>query len=195
MTDDQGFLDDLRAGDPAAYERLVQEQGPRMLAVATRFLRNDEDARDAVQDAFVSAFRSLPSFEAGSQLSTWLHRIVVNASLMRLRSRRRKPEEPLDGLLPSFFEDGHRRDPAPPWQETAETALQRREVRELVRGTIDELPETYRAALLLRDIEGFDTEQAARLLGVTPNAVKVRLHRARQALRTLLEPYMTGGDR
>jgi RNA polymerase sigma-70 factor (ECF subfamily) len=148
-----------------------------------------------VQDAFVSAFRSLSSFEAGSQLSTWLHRIVVNASLMRLRSRRRKPEEPLDGLLPSFFEDGHRRDPAPPWQETAETALQRREVRELVRGTIDELPETYRAVLLLRDIEGFDTEQAARLLGVTPNAVKVRLHRARQALRTLLEPYMTGGDR
>jgi RNA polymerase sigma-70 factor (ECF subfamily) len=195
MTDDQRYLEELRAGEPAAYEQLIQEHGPRMLAVAMRFLRNEEDARDAVQEAFVSAFRSLSSFEAGSRLSTWLHRIVVNASLMKLRSRRRKPEESLDGLLPRFSDDGHRSGPSPPWQETAETALERREVRELVRRTIDELPETYRAVLLLRDIEGFDTEQAARLLGVTPNAVKVRLHRARQALRTLLEPHMTGGSR
>lgn len=161
-----------------------------MLAVARRFLRNEEDARDAVQEAFVSAFRSIPRFEAGSKISTWLHRIVVNAALMRLRSRRRKPEESIEELLPGYLEDGHRANPGPRWPETAEESLQRAETRALVRRSIDDLPDTYREVLLLRDIEGFDTSESATLLGVTPNAIKVRLHRARQALRELLEPHL-----
>src|SRR5215510_12491477 len=85
------LLERLLAGDEQAYEELVRTYGGRMLAVARRFLPVEEDARDAVQDAFLSAFRSISSFEGHAQLSTWLHRIVVNAALMKLRTRRRKP--------------------------------------------------------------------------------------------------------
>jgi len=85
----------LRRGDEDAFERLVREHGGRLLAVARRFLREEEEARDAVQECFLSAFRALDRFDQASRLSTWLHRIVINACLMRLRTRRRKPEEPI----------------------------------------------------------------------------------------------------
>lgn len=182
------LLHGLRAGEPAAFERLVRTHTPRLLAVARRFLRNEEDARDAVQDAFLSAFRSLSEFEGGSEIGTWLHRIAVNACLMKLRTRRRRPEEPIDDLLPRYLEDGHHAAHLPEWRESAETLLERREVREFVRDCIGQLPESYRTVLLLRDIEELDTAEVARILGVSANVVKVRLHRARQALRTLLDP-------
>jgi RNA polymerase sigma-70 factor (ECF subfamily) len=180
----------LREGDPVAFETLVRTYMPMMLRVARRFLKSEDDARDAVQDAFVNAFRSIGKFESNAQLSTWLHRIVVNASLMRLRTRRRHPEEDIEDYLPRFGEDGHLVQPAESWTETAETIVQRTELAGIVRDAIDRLPDNYREVLLLRDIEELSTEEAAQALGVTPNAVKVRLHRARQALRTLLDPYM-----
>jgi RNA polymerase sigma-70 factor (ECF subfamily) len=191
--EDQALLAALRAGDPRAYETLVRTAAPQLLAVCRRILRNEEEARDAVQDAFVNAWKSLDRFEAGSRLSTWLHRIAVNACLMRLRSRRRRPEEPIDALLPAFLEDGHQAVAAERWVEPADVALGRKELAARVREAIDRLPETYRVVLLLRDIEGMDTAQAAEALGVTENAVKLRLHRARQALRTLLDPVLREG--
>jgi RNA polymerase sigma-70 factor (ECF subfamily) len=181
----------LRAGDDDAFEELVRRMTPRLLAVAQRFLPTEEDARDAVQEAFLSAFRGLASFEGGSRLSTWLHRIVVNACLMRLRSGRRHPEVLLEDLLPSFLPDGHREDPRPAWSPPPADEALRRETRELVRAQIDKLPDDHRTVLLLRDIEELDTGETARVLGITEAAVKTRLHRARQALRTLLERELT----
>lgn len=195
MPDEGALLAGLRARDDAAYERLVRAYGGRMLAVAQRLLGNAEEARDTVQEAFISAFRSIDRFEGGSRVSTWLHRIVVNAALMKLRGRRRAHEESIDDLLPTFLDDGHQARPAREWKEDVHVSLERREVRDAVRGAIDRLPETYRTVLLLRDIEEMDTEEVARLLEITPNAVKIRLHRARQALRTLLDPYFTAGGR
>jgi len=183
------LLSGLRAGDEAAYERLVRTYAGRLLAVARRFLPSEDDARDALQDAFLSAFRAIDSFQEGARVSTWLHRIVINAALMKLRSRRRRPEDSIDDLLPTFIEDGHRENAGPAWKETTESALQRQETRALVRQCIDRLPESYRMVLLLRDIEELDTEETAQLLETSPNAVKIRLHRARQALRTLLDPH------
>ncbi len=187
---ERGLIARLRAGDDAAYEELVRSQGARMLAVARRFLRSEEDARDAVQEAFLSAFKAMGRFEGGSRLSTWLHRIVVNAALMKLRSRQRKPEISIEELLPRFLENGHFADPPSEWQQSADQALERRETRERVRGAIDRLPENYRTVLLMRDIEGLDTAETAEALDVSPNAVKIRLHRARQALRGLLDEHM-----
>ncbi len=180
----------LKKGDEQAFERVVREHGGRLLAVARRFLRDEEEARDAVQEGFLSAYRSIDDFELGSRLSTWLHRIVINACLMRLRTRRRKPEESIEELLPRFQEDGHQiGHPTPEWEGSAEMLLAQSQTRAIVRKAIDRLPESYRAVLLLRDIEELTTEEAARSLGVTANAVKIRLHRARQALRGLLEPH------
>jgi RNA polymerase sigma-70 factor (ECF subfamily) len=191
--DERALLAALRAGDDRAYERLVCEQGGRMLAVARRLLRNEEDARDCLQEAFVQAFRALPRFEGHSRLSTWLHRIVVNAALMKLRSRRVRPEEPIEPLLPTFQEDGHSVETYRDWSAPAEELLEREQTRGLVRAAIERLPESYRTVLVLRDLEELDTAEVAGMLGCTANAVKIRLHRARQALREQLHPHFATG--
>jgi len=154
--------------------------------VARRFVRNDADAQDIVQAAYLSAFRSLRQFEGGCQLSTWLHRIVVNTALMKLRTRRRKPEESIELLLPSFQDDGHHVEQFSEWGAPADVLLEREETRATVRACIQQLPDNYRQVLLLRDIEELPTQDVAQMLKMTPTAVKVRLHRARQALSTLL---------
>lgn len=193
---ESGWLARLRKGDGSAFEWLVREHGGRLLSVARRFLRDEEDARDAVQETFLSAYRSIGDFAGGSRLSTWLHRIAINACLMRLRTRRRKPEERIDDLLPRFAADGHQENhPTLPWEGSAETLIERSQTGAIVRQAIDRLPDPYRTVLLLRDIEEISTGEAARLLGVTENAVKIRLHRARQALRTLLEPHFREAER
>lgn len=189
------LLAGLRAGDDEAYARLVRQCTGRMLAVARRFLAEEEDRADAVQDAFLSAFQAIGSFAGHSRLWTWLHRILVNACLMKLRSRARRQTVSIDELLPTFDETGHHRRPVPCWDEQAPARLARAETRAQVRACIDRLPGSHRTVLLLRDIEELDTEQTAQALGISPAAVKTRLHRARQALRGLLEPlFRVEGD-
>jgi RNA polymerase sigma-70 factor (ECF subfamily) len=192
--DESALVAALRAGDEAAFEKLVRAYGGRLLAVAKRIVRNDEDAADAVQEGFISAFRAIDRFEGGALLSTWLHRIVVNSALMKLRSRKRSAEESIEDLLPTFMDDGHQDVPAAEWSVPADQTVLRDETRSIVRAAIDRLPDTYRTVLLLRDIEELDTEEAAAALGITSNAVKIRLHRARQALRTLLDPHFSKGQ-
>lgn len=188
--DEPSLLARLRAGEDEAFEELVRLYGGRMLAVARRLLPSEEEARDAVQDAFLNAYRGVGRFQGGARLSTWLHRITVNAALMKLRTRRRRPEEPIEPLLPEFRADGRFLDRLTSWDEPVDRALERDENRRLVRRLIEELPDSYRTVLLLRDIEGLDTREAADALGIPENTVKVRLHRARQALRTRLAPHL-----
>lgn len=147
-----------------------------------------EAARDAVQDAFLSAFRGIQRFDGQAQLSTWLHRIVVNAALMRIRSRQRRPEQSIEPMLPVFAEDGHHITTVVSWTEPGEHVLERKQTRALVRAAIADLPESYRAVLLLRDIEKLSTKEAADQVGISENALKLRLHRARQALATVSAP-------
>jgi len=185
VADEAPLIERIRSGDQGAFETLVRRHGGRMLTVARRLLRSDEEGADAVQDAFLSAFRSIGSFAGQASLGTWLHRIVVNACLMRLRSRSRRRDVPLDALLPGFDESGWR-----VWPEHAPVILSREETRAQVRGCIDRLPEPHRTIVRLRDVEGLDTEQTAERLGITAGAVKTRLHRARQILRDMLEPVV-----
>jgi RNA polymerase sigma-70 factor (ECF subfamily) len=184
------LLERLRAGESGACEALVRQHAGRMLAVARRFFRSEDDCADAVQDAFLAAFRSLGEFAGQSTLGTWLHRIVVNACLERLRKQSRRRDVPLDDLFPTFDETGHHTRSVRPWPEQGSEVLLLAETRAQVRACIDQLPEGHRTILLLRDIEEFDTDETAALLGIAPGAVKTRLHRARQALRTLLEPLI-----
>jgi RNA polymerase sigma-70 factor (ECF subfamily) len=186
IVDDQTLLAGLRAGDQQAFETLVRVYGGRMLAVARRFVRHDEDAQDIVQSAYLNAFRAVSRFEGHCLIGTWLHRIVVNTALMTLRSRRRKPEASIEDLLPAFQEDGHHVEQFSDWTAPADELIHRAETRAMVRACIDRLPDNYREVLMLRDIEELSTDEAARMLAITPTAVKVRLHRARQALSTLL---------
>ena len=187
--DEATLVAQLRAGDEAAFEHVVRAYGGRLLAVARRIVDSEEDARDVVQDAFLNAFKSLDRFEGHAKLSTWLHRIVVNAALMKLRTRKRKPEQSIETLLPAYLDDGHHEERFKSWDEPVDKLMERAENREIVRKQIDALPESYRTVLVLRDIEGLDTEETANVLGLSVNATKIRLHRARQALRSLLAPH------
>jgi RNA polymerase sigma-70 factor (ECF subfamily) len=190
--DEATLVAGVRAGDERAFEVLIRNEGGRLLSVARRILGNEEDAREAVQDAFVSAFRARQQFQGQSRLSTWLHRIAVNAAIQKLRTRKRKAEDSLDDLLPRFLPNGDHVERFVAWTEPPDEAVSRRETAEFVRQAIDRLPESYRTVLLLRDIEGLSTEESASLLETTANAVKIRLHRARMALRTLLAPHFQG---
>lgn len=189
MTTETQLIERLRAGEEAAFAQLVRENTGRMLAVARRILKSDEEAHDAVQEAFLQAFRALDRFAGDSLLSTWLHRIVVNACLMRLRHKKRHPEHAIDDLLPQFDDTGHRVDPGPAWSDDVVERMESAQLQKVVREAIARLPDNYRTVLVLRDIEGLSTEEAAQSLGIRPEATKMRLHRARQALRTLLEPH------
>ncbi len=182
------LVERLRARDEEAFEELVRRFGGRLLATARRFLPRTEDAQDAVQEAFLSAFRGLDRFRGGCRLSTWLHRIVVNAALMKLRGASRRPETPIEDYLPRFDETGHHAAPVEEWKVSPEGALLSRETSERVRAAIEALPVSYRVVLVLRDIEELSTQETAEVLSLTRTAVKIRLHRARLALRTLLVP-------
>jgi len=160
-----------------------------MLATARRYLSEEQDCADAVQDAFISAFQSIHKFEAQAQIGTWLHRILINACLMKLRSRSRRPEVSIENLLPAFDDTGHQKQSVPRWHNPPDDHLVGDENRAAVRRCIDQLPDEYRTVILLRDIEEYSTEETAAALNTTTGAIKTRLHRARQALRTLLEPH------
>lgn len=183
------LLSRLRAGEEAAFEELVRVYTGRLLAMARRILGSHEEANDVVQETFLAAFQSIDGFRGDANLGTWLSRIAVNHCLMKLRSRRRKPEQSIDELLPTFLPDGHQVRESALWDVSIDSEVERKEVHGIVRGAIDRLPPNYRTVLLLRDIEELSTDEVAGMLGVTTNTIKVRLHRARQALRTLLEPH------
>jgi RNA polymerase sigma-70 factor (ECF subfamily) len=193
--EEAALLDGLRRGDERSYEQCVRQYGGMMLVVARRLLGNEDDARDAVQDAFLNAFRALSHFREEAKPSTWLHRIVMNAALMRLRAAKRRSEVNIDCLLPLFDEQGRHATPVRSLPVTTESLFLSQETRAHVHVCINRLPATYRTILLLRDIEDVDTADAAEILGITPNAVKLRLHRARQTLRTLLEREVVGTSR
>ena len=185
---DSKLLARLQAGDSLAYETLVRQQGPRMLAIAKRFFQCEQDAADSVQDAFLAAFRAIPNFKGESQLGTWLYRIVVNSCLMRRRSKDRHPTVAIETLLPGFDETGHHRRSVKSFRDSPSDTLAAAELRQHVQECIESLPAPYREVLILRDIEEFDTEATAAALAVSTGVVKTRLHRARQALCTLLKP-------
>ncbi len=190
--DTNGELAALRSGAAAETERFVRSHAGWMLALSRRILREHALAEDATQNAFVNIFKNIDRFDGRSAVKTWMHRIVVNEALMLLRKSRRHLEEPIDGLLPAFDDNGCRLEE--PWatMETPETLLRRSETRAKVVERINRLPDNYRIVLVLRDIEELSTADVAEMLELSEAAVKVRLHRARAALKKLLEPLIKG---
>ena len=182
----------LKAGDKAASERLVRMHAAWMLAVARRIVGDGALAEDCVQEAFINAFRKIGNFEERSSLKSWLHSIVVNQALMKLRSKRSRSETRIDDLLPAFDENACRIEG--PWQNlaTPDEIFEREDRCALVHAKIAELPESDQVVLRLRDIEELTTREVADGLGLSEANVKVRLHRARSALKKLLEPVLKG---
>ncbi len=173
-------------------ELLVRVNIGWMRSLAECIVRDPSLAEDVVQEAFIDAFRGLEKFQGRSSLKTWLHRITVNASVTKLRQLKRLAELPIDEYLPEFDQHGCRIEPPWPYLASVQDVIESADLRKRITRAIGQLPDAYRIVLHLRDIEGYDTREVAGLLDISEANVKVRLHRARAALKTLLEPVLRG---
>jgi RNA polymerase sigma-70 factor (ECF subfamily) len=175
------------AGDQSAFETLVERYQARVYRLACR-LSSDSDAPDILQETFLQAYRHLPSFRGESQFGTWLYRIATNAALMQRRSRARRPTESLDAFLPAFDAQGRHAETPAELQvaSQADERLDQEMLARKAREAIARLPDLYRDAFVLRDLEEMPTADVARVLGLEPAAVRQRVHRARLLLRGFL---------
>lgn len=189
---DLTIIEKLKRRDSAATQDFVRTHAGWMLSVSRRILRNDALAEDSVQLAFSKIFNNLDHFQGEARLRTWMHRIVVNQALMALRKQKSLKESSLDELMPIFDGNGCRIEESWVEMKTPEVLLESTQTTELVLSMIDELPPNYRVILLLRDIEELPISQVADMLDISASNVKVRHHRARAALKKLMEPLLRG---
>ncbi len=176
-----------QAGDPAAFEELIRRHADRLYAVLLRFLGDPDDAAEASQEAFLRAWRSVGRFQSRSQFFTWLYRIGLNEAkrLGAKRAARSSVTSIEDEAVPE----------APDWSEAPQSRLDQGELREVLERAVRGLPVEYRAPLILRDVEGLTTKQAAAIMGLREAAFKSRLHRARLAVRRTVDEYLLEGER
>ncbi len=186
---DVALVERVRAGDAAAYDTLVRKYERQIFRIAQHITQNREDAEDVMQDAFLKAYEKLNQFQGNSKFYTWLVRIAVNESLMRLRKRR-------TGKMVSIDEDIETEEGSVPrdladWAPDPEQNYNQSELAEILRKTIQGLPQGFRTVFALRDVEGLSTEETAETLGLSIPAVKSRLLRARLQLRERLSRYFS----
>jgi RNA polymerase sigma-70 factor (ECF subfamily) len=188
-TEEADLIARARRKDGAAIALIIRQQNQRLYRIARSILRDDAEAEDALQEAYIRAFTSLDSFREDSRLGTWLARIVINEALGRLR--RRKPSVDFDAFAKAQ-EAGAQiiRFPATNPELDPETTMAQREIRALLERAIDTLPDAFRTVFVARLIEGMTVEETAELFGIRPETVKTRLHRARRLLKQEMEKHV-----
>jgi RNA polymerase sigma-70 factor, ECF subfamily len=189
--DEQELLAGLRRRDRLACTCLLKRFAPRLLRLSMQLMGDADEAEDVLQESFIRACDRIDTFRGESGIATWLHRIVINTALMRLRRSQvsrpvRQSGERADHDALATLVDHNATEPG---QTVAD-----QEMMERISAAIAGLPESLRLAFVLRELEGLSTREAAALLGVSESALKVRLHRARLALRRELTTYMTGNE-
>lgn len=187
---DLPLINRIKRGDLEAFEEIVNKYQTRIYNLALNVLREEMDAQEVVQDIFLAVYSQIHTFEGRSSFYCWLYRIAVNQSLMRKRERKREEvHTPLGDYLPKFDAEGHHLSPVQDWSEQVEDVVMREELMARLSVFIDELPELYKLAFYLVDIDGLKIEEAAGVLGSSVAALKSRLHRARLFLREKLSSY------
>lgn len=184
------MISGLLKGEAGAVEQLIRVYRNWMQVLAKRMLNDDALAEDCVQESFISVMQKINTFEGRASFKTWLKRIVINNCLMKLRQQKRRNEIDIDDLMPHFDRNDCRIEPSWPVIKPPDVVLQDQQNSERIFNHINQLPDDYRMVLLLRDIEELSTREVAELLGCSEGSVKVRLHRARCALKKLLEPIL-----
>ena len=182
------LLERARARNSNAFVELMGRTELKLYRLAMRIVRNESDAREILQESYLSAWRSLLKFEGRAQFGSWMHRVVVNSSLMHLRSRNRHPEMGMDDLDQAEFDDaiaaGHAR------PERPDHLLEFKELFQHIASTVNALPQQLKEISLLRVLGQLSNDEAAAALGVSKQAVKTRYHRARKVLRQSLDGYV-----
>lgn len=185
--DESAMIAAILDGDTALYHDLIRPYERSVYVMALSFVKNEADAEDIAQEAFLKAFRALASFRAEARFSTWLITITLNEARARLRRSGALRVESIDvpeeegGVSPALLRD---------WREVPSEAVERSEVRTLLREAVDMLPEIYRQVFLLRDVEELSVDETATSLGISIPTVKVRTHRARIMLQKQLAPLL-----
>jgi RNA polymerase sigma-70 factor (ECF subfamily) len=196
-TQDRQLIARLQAGDPTAVQELSDRYSARITQLAMRHMKNREDAEEVTQDVLLKVYRKIDSFRGDSALSSWIYRITFNTAMSRLRSTRlsRAAEHERERVMAADAASGDQpRAPRQPadWSRMPDESLLRLQLRDAVTEAIAELPEIYRAPVVLRDIQGLTTEEASSRLHLKDQTLKSRLHRGRLMLRERLRQFTTG---
>jgi len=188
-TNEAGLIARILDGEKELFHELIRPYERMVYLTLFSILKNEADAEDGAQEAVINAYRHLASFRGDAKFSTWLTTIAINEGRKRLRKAKTAAEESIEEEA-----EGHEGDytPAPltDWREIPSEALERKEIREALRGAVAELPDIYRQVFTLRDLEELNVEETAQALGINANVVKVRLHRARILLQKRLVPFL-----
>ncbi len=190
---DADLIEALRLGDPAGAERLVSRFGDRAYRLAIAITGNQQDAEEAVQDAFWNVIRHIDTFRGHAALGSWIYRITANAARRSRRSgTHRRDEISLDEILPIFHESGCYANPIVDWSAEVEDQAVQTELRSVLTSALEELPDHYRAVIMLHDVHGLSLAEVADCLDITVPTAKARAHRARLLLRQRLGEFMSG---
>jgi RNA polymerase sigma-70 factor (ECF subfamily) len=188
---DAALVEGLRKGDPTATELLLDTYGDRVYRLAIRITGNEQDAEEVVQDALWTAARKIGMFKGESAFGSWVYRITANTAYQKLRGRQsRKHEVPWTDLRPAFDDERHHAEPIADWSGKVEEPALQAELRTVLTSAINDLPEDYRTAFLMHDVEGLSNPEIAESLHLSLPAVKSRVHRSRLFLRERLSRYM-----
>lgn len=183
---DLELVRELQQGKDSAYELLVSRYSNKVYSLASRMTRNPEDAEEVLQDVFITVYRKIKNFEGKSSFSSWLYRVAVNASLMKIRKRKQNKSIGMDDALPNDQNSLLLRSKE---EDELDNLTLRNEVRDALYHAISKLPEEYRPVFVLRDIDGLTSKEVGKILNLTVPAVKSRLHRSRLMLRKKLAAF------
>ena len=190
VVSDEELVARARAKDFGTFEQLLDRYEDKIFRLAYRFVRNETEAKEVLQDTFLSIWRKLDTFKGDAQFGSWLYRVAANTALMRLRAQRRHPEISTEELPIGYLDNYGQLPPAGEnWAKRPDDELQSDELRRHIQSAVDGLPEIYRTVFLLRDVEGLSTEETGEILSISVPTVKTRLHRARIALRDTISSY------
>ena len=186
---EEALVQELQGGNLEAFEKIVKLYQKKIYALSFNLTRNAMDAQDVTQEVLLTLFRKINTFQGKSAFSSWVYRITLNASYMKLRSKKKDQSISLDDLLPTYNGAGFQQEKIQDWSENTESLLFTNETKSVIQKATDQLPEKEKVVFLLRDVEGLSTEKVSEILELTIPAVKSRLHRARLFLRKKLSNY------
>jgi RNA polymerase sigma-70 factor (ECF subfamily) len=186
------LVKEFQEGNLEAYDQIAERYQKKIYGLSFNLCRNQMDAQDVTQEVLLTLYKKINTFQGKSAFSSWVYRITLNATYMKLRSKKKEPNLSLDDLRPSFNGSGFHQEKIQDWSESTESLLFTNETREIIQKAVDLLPEKEKVVFVLRDVDGLSTEKVSEILELTIPAVKSRLHRARLFLRKKLSNYFDG---
>lgn len=186
---EEKLVKELKEGKIEAFDEIVSLFQRKIYSLSFNLTRNQMDAQDVMQEVLLTIFKKIDTFQGKSAFSSWVYRITINASYMKLRSRKKDQYVSMDDALPLFNGSGYQKEKIQDWSEQTDSPLFANETKDVIEKAVEQLPKKEKVVFLLRDVDGLSTERVGEILDLSVPAVKSRLHRARLFLRKKLANY------